>query len=285
MSATVAVRVMLVFALVAAAPRVAGAQTSTPSSAPDSTSDISARLTDHESGMPIQGAIVRLVSGVGRAEHVRTRLTNQDGRFFFSKLPGGTYSLQAGGMGYRDLSDSLSIPSGKRLELRLQLSSSPIQLQPVLVVVKSRAQRRGPVPGLEARERRGLGTIITREKISEENPFVVSDLFRTVPGVRVVPDRDLGYDLELRGGCKPAIWVDGTRTSADDIDLVLHPADLQAVEIYQASEIPVRFATNRCGVVLFWTRPQESVHGKAGPLWKKLLIPAVVLAVVILRAY
>jgi hypothetical protein len=274
---------MLVIMLVAAVPRVGTAQTPASSPDRDSTSNISARLTDHETGQPIQGAIVRLFSGVGREERVRTRVTNRDGRFFFSHLPGGRYALVAGRLGYRNMSDSVAIPSGEDLQLRLQLSSYPVELDPVLVVVTPPTTRAGPVPGLAARERRGIGTILDRKEIEDVHPFEVSDLFRTIPGVRVMPDQDLGYRLELHGGCKPVIWVDGTRTSADDVDLFLRPSDLQAVEVYQAAEVPARYSGNSCGAVLFWTRPAEKANLKFSSFWKKLIIPAAILAALIVH--
>ncbi len=282
-----ATRALLAFALIAAVPRFACAQTRASKADRDSTSNVSARLTDHETGQPIEGAIVRLITGVGRSEDVRTRVTNGDGRFFFSNLPGGRYALVAGRLGYRNLNDSIEIPPGQELQLRLQLSSYPVELDPVLVVVRQPTPRAGPVPGLAARERRGLGTILDRKKIDDIHPFEVSDLFRTMAGVRVVPDEDLGYSLRLRGGCKPTIWVDGARTGAQDVDLFLRPSDLETVEVYQASEVPVRFAggSGKCGVVLFWTRPAGKGNLNFDSFWKKLLIPAVVIAALIIRLH
>ncbi len=280
-----ALRAILVLALVATVPRPARAQTRKQDSHRDTTSDVSAVLSDHGTGEPIAGALVHLFTGVGRQETFRTRVTNAYGRFFFTGIPAGRYLLTVSRLGYQDLTDSVSFPGG-RVDMRLQLSSAPVQIAPIIVRAEPRRMAPGPVPGLEERERRGLGTILTRKQIENDHAFSVSGLLRMVPGVRLVPNDEYGYDIRLRGGCKPAIWVDGSREGdVQDLDLMLRPSDLQAVEVYQASEVPVQFAgSNSCGAVLFWTRPAEGGL-KIGSWWKKLIIPAAILIGAIIKLH
>lgn len=274
-------RSLLLVALAAALPGHVCAQSGTAQRA-DTTTNVSAQLSDHETGEPISGALVRLITGAGNEARVRTRVTNQQGGFFFSHIPTGRYLLLVSRLGYVSLRDSVAIPAGEEVRMRLQLSSQPLLLQPVVVVVHNRRSTPGPVPGLAERERRGIGTILTRQKIDDEHAFAVSDILRTVSGVRLAPNQDLGYDIELRGGCKPAIWVDGAPTSARDLDMLLQPSDLQAVEVYQAGEVPVRFIRNRCGAVLFWTRPAEGSM-RFGSFWKKIFFPAAIIVAMIIR--
>ncbi len=247
-------------------------------------SSISGRVADHESALGIPGAVVSLTSQLEGPTSVRRRGTNRDGRFFYSKLPPGTYVLTIDRFGYRSMHDTVTIPAGSELRMHAELSPFPVELDPVVVVVKSRSHPFTVIPGLEQRERRGLGTIIDRDAIEQQKPFYVSDLLRTVPGVRLLRDQDLGYSVRLRGGCLPAVWIDGNRTEATDVDLLLRPADIQTVEVYRGAELPPRFGNNPCGAVVFWTRIAQGGSG-LGSTWKKLLISAAVLSVMFLRGH
>ncbi len=273
----------------AVAPCAAAAQEAADGAAASDTtstkpSSISGRVADHESALGIPGAVVSLTSVVEGPSSVRRRGTNRDGRFFYSNLEPGTYLLSIDRFGYRSMHDTVRIPPGAQLRMHAELSVQAIKLDPVVVVVRSRSHPFTVIPGLEQRKRTGMGTFIDRKAIEEQKPFYVSDLLRTVPGVRLLRDEDLGYAIRLRGGCLPAIWIDGNRTQATDIDLLLRPSDIQEVEVYRGAEIPVRFGNNPCGAVAFWTRTASNDVGP-GATWKKIAISAAALALIIVGSH
>ena len=62
-----------------------------------------------------------------------------------------------------------------------------------------------------------------------------------------------------RGGCKPAVYLDGMpiQDGADDIDQILPTIDMMAVEVYRGIATPIQFlagAGSGCGVVAIWTK-------------------------------
>lgn len=280
-------RILICALSVGVLPRLATAQEGASSAADTAApkpSSISGRVADHESALGIPGALVSLTSASGGPASVRRRGTNRDGRFFYSNLSAGTYFLTIDHFGYRSLHDTVSIPPGSELRMHAELSAAPIKLEPVVVVVRSRAHPLTVIPGLEHRKRLGQGTFIGRKEIEQQKPFYVSDLLRVVPGVRLFRDQDLGYAIRLRGGCTPSVWIDGNRTDATDVDLLLRPSDIQQVEVYRGAQLPPRFGSNPCGAVAFWTRSAERRPGQSAT-WKKVLISAAVVGVLFLGGH
>lgn len=62
----------------------------------------------------------------------------------------------------------------------------------------------------------------------------------------------------MRGSCLPEVYLDGVPApGARQIDQLITPMDIEAVEIYRSpSEVPARFTTaaSQCGVILIWSR-------------------------------
>lgn len=241
----------------------------------DTLSTVSGIVSDHETVRPVLGATVFLTAGSGETRTVRRSETGQDGRFIFTGLPAGAYQLTVDRLGYRSLTDSITVPPGTELRVQAELSTLPLDLEPIVVVVGARSQ--DVVPGLGGRVQRGVGTIITRDRIEATKAQHVSEILRLAPGVRLVPEGDLGYTVRLRGGCRPAIWIDDARTQSIDVDAILLPSDVEAVEVYHANELPARFGQDPCGAVVFWTRTQQPGTGKMAA-WKRVALSAAVLA-------
>lgn len=239
----------------------------------DSSSVFRGRVVDHETGEALYGAAVSLAAGPEGTPGLGTRVTDRDGRFLFRTVPPGTYTLTATLLGYRTLREPLPVEGQTDLEVVLKLAVSPVVLDPIEVVVERRIQ--GPMADFERRRQRGMGTYFTREDIEARSPYVITDLLRTVPGVRVIPAGQFGEQaIRLRGNCRPEIIVDGVRTSIDtDVDHVLPPMDVEAIEVYKGAELPVQFGSNSCGAIVFWTRVPEDMGGH-GITWTRVGIAA-----------
>jgi len=255
------------------AQQVSGAGSGGDTTPADSFSVFRGRVVDHETGEALYGAAVSLAAGPEGTPGSGTRVTDRDGRFLFRTVPPGTYSLTVTLLGYRTLREPLPMEGQTDLEVVLKLAVSPVVLDPIEVVVER--QIRGPLADFERRRRLGMGTYFTREDIEARNPYVITDLLRTVPGVRVIPAGQFGeHAIRLRGNCRPEIILDGVRTSIDtDVDHVLPPMDVEAIEVYHGVELPVQFGNNPCGAIVVWTRVPEDMGGH-GFTWTRLGIAA-----------
>ena len=250
----------------------------------DSISIFRGTVVDHATGEVLDGAAVSLATGPRGTPGLGTRVTNPDGRFLFRTVPPGTYNLTVTLLGYRTLREPLLVEGETDLEVVLKLAVSPVELDPIEVVVER--QLRGPMADFERRREVGMGTYFTREDIEARSPYVITDLLRSVPGVRVIPAGQFGEQaIRLRGNCRPEIIVDGVRTSIDtDVDHVLPPMDVEAVEVYKGAELPVQFGNNSCGAIVFWTRQPVNTGGH-GITWTRIGIAAgfVLLSIFLVR--
>jgi hypothetical protein len=254
------------------AQQVAGSEQVPPPPA-DSVSVLRGTVVDHRTGEPLDGAAVALASGPGGTPGIGTRVTNRNGHFLFQRVPPGTYRLTVNLLGYSTLWETLRVEEAQEMRVVLTLSVSPVELDPIEVVAERRL--RGPLVDFERRRRRGMGTYFTREDIESRAPYAITDLLRTVPGVRVIPAGQFGEQaVRLRGSCRPTVYVDGIRTSIDrDIDHILPPETVEAIEVYKGAELPARFLNNPCGAIIFWTRVPRSTGGH-GLTWTRVGVAA-----------
>lgn len=239
----------------------------------DSTSVVHGTVVDRGTGEALYGAAVSLAEGPDGTPGLGTRVTGDDGRFVFRVVPPGAYTLSVTLLGYRSVRETLVVSEARDLQVVLRLSVSPVALDPIEVVAEQ--QLRGPLVGFERRRERGFGTYFTREDIDARAPYLFTDLLRTVPGVRVIPAGQFGENaVRLRGNCRPEIILDGVRTSIDvDIDHVLPPMDVEAVEVYKGPQMPAQFGSNPCGAIVVWTRVPQNTGG-FGITWKRVGIVA-----------
>jgi hypothetical protein len=66
----------------------------------------------------------------------------------------------------------------------------------------------------------------------------------------------VGNTLRIRG-CPPLVWIDGVRIPNTQIDEVVTPSDVAAVEIYSSfAGIPAQYfdRSATCGTILVWSR-------------------------------
>ena len=154
------------------------------------------------------------------------------------------------------------------LEVRLRRLAQPLDA----VLVRGRRDVVGPLAGFYARMERGMGRYFTQEQIERRNVSRMSDLLRTVPGLRVSPTRYGRQTYRIRGSATgPLVWLDGTPMSAGEVDLDnFDPRTFEGIEIYSSpGTTPPEFAGGRGmsssgGTIVLWTR-----RGEAGPPRRK----------------
>ncbi len=110
------------------------------------------------------------------------------------------------------------------------------------------------------RRERGVGRFFTRNDIERRNPIRVTDMLRTIAGISVSRVGLTTRILSRRygGRCGPSIWIDGMQLFDSDLDVLVHPQDVEAIEVYRGfAETPPQFSggfDDRCGAIVIWTR-------------------------------
>jgi hypothetical protein len=231
--------------------------------------------TDALTGKELRGVEVA-------AEHLssgRVWRTSVDshGWFVLASLPPGTYSIHARRLGYGPFLDTLVVGDDGAPPATLALTPAPFRLRPM--VVSASRRRRIYMEDFERRRALGLGSFVTRQDIERRHPHLVTDLFRELPGVRVVLDRRGEGHLLVRGRCRPTFYVDGVAAdSGPSLDMFLRPDDVEGIEVYSTATVPPQYARSACGAVLIWTRVPERVHGR-GPWWRGVAVGGVFLVI------
>lgn len=204
----------------------------------------------------VAAALVRLLPERG-ADSVATRADSL-GRFTLRAPGGGDYRIAAARVGFREaVSPEFELEEGDSLEVRFRLAPDTVLLNPLEVVATS---RRRPARLEEFHRRAGrdaFGWFVTREEIDRRAAIRTTDLLWTAPGLHLVPSRrGFGYALRGRGGCVPAVYLDGMRIGAGSVDLWTDPDELEGIEVYAGAGAPVEYAGPGagCAVVLLWTR-------------------------------
>jgi hypothetical protein len=192
----------------------------------------------------------------------RTR-TNERGEWTLVDAPPGTRTLEVRALGYYPERRAVDVVAGVPA-VRVVLST----LKAVLDTVKVMASRlkSGDRTGFAERRRSGAGHYLTSEDIARWNPINTSDLFRMIPGVRLVLDAN-GVDSRIlvRGNmsewCRASFYLDGrsmNTLNTDEIDSWVHPNEVKAIEVYAGAGVPAEFQRGMrddgCGCIVIWTK-------------------------------
>ena len=221
------------------------------------TASIMGRVLDQETNNPLVGVEVSLDETTDTAQSI----TNERGEFQFEGVVAGSLVLRSRRLGYTERIDSLSISEGALIDVTVRLSTEAIELEELVVEVKSRLLEQR---GFYERQRTGYGGVfIDREIIEERNPSRLTDLFRTMSGLRVVygglfgPKVFVNQNITFSDGglgCEPGLVLDGVRSTMRTYDFI-DPVEVEGVEVYAGGGAPGGFS-NPCGTIAIWTRIQ-----------------------------
>ncbi len=207
------------------------------------------RVVSSADSAPVQDAIVRLL-GTGLSAR-----TDAAGRFQLSDVAAGPVLLQVRSFGFAGLSRAIAVVPGEVLDLEIELDPSAYALTEV--VVEGRAYRRG----FYDRWRMGVGRFIPREEIEAKAPLEVTDLLRTIAGVRLAYT-SRGVRVVMRSqNCEPQIRIDGMASGSFGgfaLDDLVSPEWVEGIEVYRSDlEAPAEFGPAPCGLILIWTSGAE----------------------------
>ncbi|UCC84676.1 MAG: carboxypeptidase-like regulatory domain-containing protein [Gemmatimonadota bacterium] len=209
---------------------------------------VSGTVIDRSTRQPIAGAVVNVLQAS------RQVLTDEQGHFAIQELPVGVLSLSVEMLGYARRREPISVQTAHTTSLEIALAVEPIELEPIVVEVRSQYldrvgfyQRVRSEPG---------GWHYTAEEIDRLGTFYLSDVLRRVPGVRVYWGFD-GVRVRGRGGprCWMRIYLDGFRMAQYwDLDMI-DPSTVGGLEVYHGLATPIQYGhRSTCGVILIWSR-------------------------------
>jgi carboxypeptidase family protein/TonB-dependent receptor-like protein len=214
---------------------------------------LSGVVTDSAHG-PLAG--VQITATLSSGEANRSAQTDSLGRFQLGSLGAGALTLKARRLGYASRTVQVAIgTAAESTTVAIVLAEVPAELQDVLVT----APLQGKLQGFyQRRQQRGpFARFLDENEIRRMGPRNASDLFRTMPGIALASTSNGGNAIRIRG-CQPMVWVDGQRVPGAELDEVIFPSDIAAIEFYASSAgIPAQYLErgNRlCGLILVWTK-------------------------------
>jgi hypothetical protein len=212
-----------------------------------------AGVVKDDAGLPVSDVEV----GIIRGERLQQFFTTAaDGKFLLTGVARGVVPLRIRRLGYamQFLDVDTRVPSSAALDIVLK--TVPGELQEVTIAGNDRVRLHEFYQ--HKQQRASFGRFLEQHEIRRLGPTNPSDLFRTVPGV-VIRTASGGNTIRIRD-CQPMVWVDGQRVPGAELDEVIHPSEIAAIEFYPSNAgIPAQYLErgNRlCGSVLVWTRAQ-----------------------------
>jgi hypothetical protein len=202
---------------------------------------ISGTLLDYETGQPLAGRSVSLLSDARDAIGA-SAITDERGDFSFRTSRVGELRLASGGEGYlTSTTPTFNVAPNELIVVKLFVSGRQGVLAPLGVAARVLPQQIGltSLAGFTYRRERAQGGTFYRAE----------DLART--GARSIVD--LVRAAELAAGCTPAYYLDGARL-AEKPDVAV--SAVFGVEIYaRDTEVPELFAESAtCAAVVIWTK-------------------------------
>lgn len=231
-------------------------------------------------GSPVQGATLGL-TGIGDA-----LTTGPDGRFAIPNVPAGRYVLWARRMGFRPARVAVTIAE-RDAAVAVTLVPVITQLPSVTTTSPREGYRR---IGFDVRMRSGSGQFLTYDQIEAFHAETLTALLQRLRGIHVAggqpgirepdaaappPSRNADPGIRLPSNCT-AIVIDGVAqgvVQSNELDMLIQPLDVGAIEAYPTSELPGSFGPEtghtqqpvmivgdrdlvppECGLVLIWTR-------------------------------
>ena len=205
-------------------------------------------------GTPIVGARVDVLGTPGMT------LTGAGGEFRIDSLPSGTQTLVARQIGFAPVEQAVELTTrmAARAEVKMDRAAT------VLAEVKVTADADAGLDkvGYTQRKKQGFGYFVSGDDLAKRAPNLLTDVFRTIPGLRVVPS---GNDYVIQstrnalGGCVK-YWIDGSSWEAifpGDVDRIIPPWEVGAIEVYNGTSVPAQFqmaGQSSCTAIVIWSK-------------------------------
>lgn len=187
--------------------------------------------------------------------------SNAQGQFNMKELPSGTYTLESRAVGFLPVRVPVDIPEGAEGVAEVAMAVSVVTVDTMRV--RARANDAAvPLEEFERRRKGGFGHFLDETQVTQRQALNMADLFRSTPGMTIMPGSSAGDRVLMRGSggsgsCVPAVFLNGLAVPTTDgiLDTFVNPRDVRAVEIYsRVASVPIQFQTrNGCGSIVLWT--------------------------------
>lgn len=242
---------------------------------------VSGRVFDLRRGEPVPGAEIGLAAAEAApapgdrgpsAEAGYTTTSDEHGLFAIPDLVPGDYRLAVSHPDAGVAGDTIPVPSGSTVDVRVELDPAPDDASPGAgprIVAERRHPRLTEVGFYERRREsatRGRGHFFTRERIRALAPTRLTDLLTEVDGLREVCPRQTCRLVSPRARrCSHmSVYLNGTMVidgrawdfEQGSVDDLAAPHEIVAIEVYlRAVSLPGEFAapSNRCGAIVIWS--------------------------------
>jgi hypothetical protein len=186
-------------------------------------------------------------------------LTDEKGEFTMRNLPSGSRVLLARHLGYGAETAPVDLSSHKEQRVTITLPKYVAVMDPVLVTARRVAAL--DKVGFNDRNKSGFGYYIGPDRIARLHATEVTDILRTVPGLRVSygPNGEtVSSSRALSGSCVQYYLDDMQFTELEpgDINHFVTGGEVVAVEVYQPPNAPPQFTRGGggCTTIVLWTR-------------------------------
>ena len=236
-------------------------------------------VVDSISGAPIANAVVMVVGSSA------TGVTNAIGAFQLTLTHGRSLVLQFHSDEHRSMEVEIDFPDEHVPQVDLGTIPLPPAALPLDSLVVEGAGPEGTPDLAEFHERmgRGVGHFITEADVATRKPTRVSQLFRSIPSVKlrcrggsgcvVTSERQIRQSIRidlpsprdtlatefanppdtLGTDCPIPVYVDGVPRADMDVD-ALAPEDIAGIEVYTGALAPAKYRGNNCGLILIWSK-------------------------------
>jgi hypothetical protein len=192
-------------------------------------------------------------------------VADDSGTVRLTRVPTGSRVATVRALGYEPATLSFALGADSVRTARVALGRSKVTLLGTVRVDAKRAMLLDRT-GFEFRRTAGFGQFVTAEDFEKRQAQHVSDVLKTIPGLRMKPlQNGIGYlPVSTRSpfgnGCVLSVFIDRMRYQMADgmsIDDMVNPTNVRGVEVYLgAAEVPVEFRSSQsvCGAIVIWTR-------------------------------
>ncbi|MGQ0538699.1 MAG: carboxypeptidase regulatory-like domain-containing protein [Gemmatimonadaceae bacterium] len=211
-------------------------------------------------GQPVVGARVDVIGTPGAT------LTRDNGEFRLTELPSGTQTVIVRQIGFAPVETAVELSTKAPQRVTLTLDRAAQVLRPVQVTASADVGLEKV--GFTQRRKSAGGYFITADDIAKRGPNLLTDVFRTVPSLRVVPS---GTDNVIENARNPVngcvkYYVDGAPWEAifpGDVDRMLPTWEVAAIEVYNGSNTPMQFqapGSSSCASIVIWSKTRTGAN-------------------------
>lgn len=196
-------------------------------------------------------------------------LTGESGEFALSGLPSGTQTLVVRQLGYAPVETAVELSTRAPARVIVKITKPARVLDPVVVTAAAEAGLDDVGFTKRKKSNGGGGTFIGADAVMQKGAYMLTDVFRSVPGLRVSPgqggENEVVQTRNASGSGCVNYWVDGVHWAAlypGDIDRIMPPQEIAAIEVYASGmNSPIEFqmpGQTECAAVVIWSKTKTA---------------------------